>query len=161
MMGDRRVDQGALFYEFCLERHVPQDHLLRAIDRFVDLEGVRAHLASFYSPIGRPSIDPELLIRCCWWATASASGRSGGSAKRSTSTWLTAGSAVSAWTATCRTTRPSQRTATAACGRATSCARCSRRRSRAAWPRGWLAARACHRRQPDQGGRQQVALRGR
>ena len=63
MMGDRRVDQGALFYEFCLERHVPQDHLLRAIDRFVDLEGVRAHLASFYSPIGRPSIDPELLIR--------------------------------------------------------------------------------------------------
>ena len=36
MMGDRRVDQGALFYyEFCLERHVPQDHLLRAIDRFV------------------------------------------------------------------------------------------------------------------------------
>ena len=63
MMGDRRVDQGALFYEFCLERHVPQDHLLRAIDRFVDLEGVRAHLAGFYSPIGRPSIDPELLIR--------------------------------------------------------------------------------------------------
>ena len=63
MMGERRVDQGALFYEFCLERHVPQDHLLRAIDRFVDLEGVRAHLASFYSPIGRPSIDPELMIR--------------------------------------------------------------------------------------------------
>ena len=63
MMGDRRVDQGALFYEFCLERHVPQDHLLRAIDRFVDLEGVREHLAGFYSPIGRPSIDPELLIR--------------------------------------------------------------------------------------------------
>ena len=63
MMGDRRIDQGALFYEFCLERHVPQDHLLRAIDRFVDVEGVRAHLAGFYSPIGRPSIDPELLIR--------------------------------------------------------------------------------------------------
>lgn len=63
MMGERRVDQGALFYEFCLERHVPQDHLLRAIDRFVDLEGVRAHLAGFYSSIGRPSVDPELLIR--------------------------------------------------------------------------------------------------
>lgn len=42
MMGERRVDQGALFYEFCLQQHVPQDHLLRAIDRFVDLEGVRA-----------------------------------------------------------------------------------------------------------------------
>ena len=64
MMGDRRrVDQGALFYGFCLERHMAQYPLLRAIDRFVDLEGVRAHLAGFYSPIGRPSIDPELLIR--------------------------------------------------------------------------------------------------
>ena len=63
MMGDRRVDQAALFYEFSLERHVPTDHMLRAIDRFVDLEGVRAHVAPFYSPIGRPSIDPELLIR--------------------------------------------------------------------------------------------------
>ena len=54
MMGERRIDQGALFYEFCLERHVPQDHLLRAIDRVVDLEGVRAHLKEHYSPIGRP-----------------------------------------------------------------------------------------------------------
>ena len=63
MMGDRRIDQAALFYEFSLERHVPADHMLRSIDRFVDLEGVRAHVAPFYSPIGRPSIDPELLIR--------------------------------------------------------------------------------------------------
>ena len=63
MMGDRRVDQAVLFYEFSLERHVPSDHMLRAIDRFVDLDGVRAHVAPFYSPIGRPSIDPELLIR--------------------------------------------------------------------------------------------------
>lgn len=63
MMGDRRVDQAALFYEFSLERHVPVDHMLRSIDRFVDLDGVRAHVAPFYSPIGRPSIDPELLIR--------------------------------------------------------------------------------------------------
>src|SRR5829696_6654443 len=63
MMGERRVDQGKLFYEFSLERHVPEGHLLRAVDRFVDLEGVRAHLAPFYSPIGRPSIDPELMIR--------------------------------------------------------------------------------------------------
>jgi transposase len=63
MMGDRKVDQAALFYEFSLDGHVPADHMLRAIDRFVDLEGVRAHVAPFYSPIGRPSIDPELLIR--------------------------------------------------------------------------------------------------
>src|SRR5450432_4528399 len=63
MMGERQVDQGALFYRFSLDRHVPANHLLRAIDRFVDLEGLRAGLAPFYSPIGRPSIDPELLIR--------------------------------------------------------------------------------------------------
>lgn len=63
MMGDRQVDQGSLFYEFSLERHVPAAHLLRAIDRFVELGEIRAHLAPFYSPIGRPSVDPELLIR--------------------------------------------------------------------------------------------------
>jgi transposase len=63
MMGERCVRQDALFYEFSLERHVPEPHLLRAIDRFVDLDGVRAHLAPFYSETGRPSIDPELLIR--------------------------------------------------------------------------------------------------
>jgi len=62
-MGERQVDQGALFYEFCLDRHVPSDHMLRAIDRFVDLEGVRAHLEPYYSAVGRPSIDPELMIR--------------------------------------------------------------------------------------------------
>ena len=45
MMGERRVDQSALFYEFSLERHVPSDHMLRAIDRFVELDGLRAHLA--------------------------------------------------------------------------------------------------------------------
>ena len=60
MMGDRQVVQGALFYEFSLERHMPAGHMLRAIDRFVDLEGVRA---PFYSSTGRPSVDPELLIR--------------------------------------------------------------------------------------------------
>jgi transposase len=63
MMGERQARQDALFYEFSLERHVPERHLLRAIDRFVDLDGVRAHLAPFYSDMGRPSIDPELLIR--------------------------------------------------------------------------------------------------
>jgi transposase len=63
MMGESRVGQEALFYKFSLERHVPADHLLRSIDRFVDLSGVRAHLRPFYSEIGRPSIDPELMIR--------------------------------------------------------------------------------------------------
>ena len=63
MMGDRQVMQGALFYKFSLEEHVPASHMLRSIDRFVDLDDVRAHLAPFYSSTGRPSIDPELLMR--------------------------------------------------------------------------------------------------
>ncbi|WP_316206446.1 MULTISPECIES: IS1182 family transposase [unclassified Bradyrhizobium] len=63
MMGHRQVEQAALFYEFSLERHIPADHLLRSIDRFVDLEDLRRELAPFYSNIGRPSIDPELMIR--------------------------------------------------------------------------------------------------
>jgi transposase len=63
MMGHRQVEQAALFYEFSLERHVPADHLLRSIDRFVDLSQIRQELAPFYSSIGRPSIDPELMIR--------------------------------------------------------------------------------------------------
>src|SRR5476651_2251731 len=63
MMGERTVMQEALFYGFSLERHVPSDHMLRSIDRFVDLSGVRAHLEPHYSAVGRPSIDPELMIR--------------------------------------------------------------------------------------------------
>ncbi|HUO22106.1 MAG TPA: IS1182 family transposase [Caulobacteraceae bacterium] len=63
MMGERTVMQEALFFGFSIERHVPDDHLLRKIDRFVDLSGVRAHLAPYYSDVGRPSIDPELMIR--------------------------------------------------------------------------------------------------
>src|SRR5882757_149674 len=63
MMGHRRVEQAALFYEFSLERHIPGDHLLRSIDRFVEFGELRRKLAPFYSTLGRPSIDPELLIR--------------------------------------------------------------------------------------------------
>ena len=63
MMGHRQVEQDALFYEFSLERHVPADHLLRSIDRFVELGELRRELAPFYSAIGRPSVDRELMIR--------------------------------------------------------------------------------------------------
>jgi transposase len=62
MMGERRVIQETLFYG-SLERHVPDNHLLRRIDRFVDLSEVRTHLEPYYSETGRPSIDPELTIR--------------------------------------------------------------------------------------------------
>ena len=63
MMGPRQVEQGVLFYNFSLDGHVPADHLLRSIDRFVELSELRRELAPFYSTLGRPSIDPELMIR--------------------------------------------------------------------------------------------------
>src|SRR5256885_852102 len=63
MMGHPQVEQAALFYEFSLEQHVPADHLLRSIDRFVELGELRRELAAFYSNLGRPSVDPELMIR--------------------------------------------------------------------------------------------------
>ncbi|NKB52385.1 MAG: IS5/IS1182 family transposase, partial [Rhizobiaceae bacterium] len=63
MLGPRQEFQAALFYEFNLEDYVPVDHLLRSVDRFVDLGDVRNYLAPFYSDIGRPSVDPELMIR--------------------------------------------------------------------------------------------------
>ena len=63
MMGHRQVEQAALFYEFSLDKHIPADHLLRSIDRFVELGDVRRELRQFYSSSGRPSVDPELMIR--------------------------------------------------------------------------------------------------
>jgi transposase len=62
MMG-RSTVQDQLFYAFNLEDHVPRDHLLRGVDRFLDLGELRQHLAPFYSHTGRPSVDPELMIR--------------------------------------------------------------------------------------------------
>ena len=62
MMG-RQVAQGALFYGFRLDDHVPADHLLRRIDGVLDLGFVREALAASYSASGRPSIDPELMLR--------------------------------------------------------------------------------------------------
>lgn len=63
MMGQLSSGQDRLFYSFNLEGHIPANHLLRSIDRCLDLSDLRHYLADFYSPIGRPSIDPELMIR--------------------------------------------------------------------------------------------------
>jgi transposase len=52
-----------LFYDFCLDHYRPTDHLLRRIDRFLDLESVRTALTPFYNSIGPPSVDPELMMR--------------------------------------------------------------------------------------------------
>jgi len=63
MMGRQDADQRRFFYDFCLDEHVPGDHLLRHIDAVLDLGEVRAQLKPFYSSIGRPSVDPELMLR--------------------------------------------------------------------------------------------------
>jgi transposase len=63
MMGRDEKDQEQFFYAFNLEDHIRKDHLLRSIDRFLDLSGLHDHLAPYYSHTGRPSIDPELMIR--------------------------------------------------------------------------------------------------
>ena len=62
MMGVQATS-ARLFYDFCLDDHVPSDHILRSIDRHLDLDDVRQALKPFYSSTGRPSIDPELMIR--------------------------------------------------------------------------------------------------
>jgi transposase len=63
MMGRQAGTQAPLFYAFNLESHLPQDHLLRGIDHFLDLSELRQHLTNYYSHTGRPSIAPELMIR--------------------------------------------------------------------------------------------------
>lgn len=63
MLGPKQEAQNALFYDFLIEDHVPSNHVLRAIDGVIDLSSVRQHLSDFYSSTGRPSIDPELMMR--------------------------------------------------------------------------------------------------
>ena len=65
MMGRQTSDQSQLYYLFNLDRRIPTEHLLRRINPIVTqvLAGLREKLASFYSEIGRPSIDPELMLR--------------------------------------------------------------------------------------------------
>ena len=63
MMGRLDSGQDKLFYSFNLDNHVPREPLLRGIDHFLNLRDLRQHLAPFYRPMGRPSIDPEFMIR--------------------------------------------------------------------------------------------------
>lgn len=133
--------QEALFYEFSLERHIPSDHLLRSIDRFVDLSGIRAYLRPFYSETGRPSIDPELMIRMliigyCFGIRSER--RLCVEVHLNLHRWF------------CRlglegdvpdhSTFP--RTVTAASATAISCGSCSKRRCSAAWKPGWSGVTA-------------------
>ena len=61
-MGHQEVS-AQLFYDFQIEDHVPTDHILRRIDAHLDLESVRSALKPYYSNTGRPSIDPDLMMR--------------------------------------------------------------------------------------------------
>ena len=63
MMGEKSGSQGQFFYKFNLDERVPQDHLLRRIDTVLNLSDLRSKLAPFYSHTGRPSVDPELMVR--------------------------------------------------------------------------------------------------
>ena len=57
MMGRLSEEQAEFFYEFCLDSYIPEDHLLRGIDRFLNFDALREHLKPYYSELGRPSIE--------------------------------------------------------------------------------------------------------
>ena len=63
MMGRLEPGQERLFYNFRLEDQVPPTHLVRKLDALLDFDAIREQLKPFYSEIGRPSVDPELMIR--------------------------------------------------------------------------------------------------
>ena len=63
MMGRLKRNQGQFFYSFWLDEVVPDDHRVREIAGVLDLSWVHAELACYYSPLGRPSIDPVLIVR--------------------------------------------------------------------------------------------------
>jgi transposase len=84
MMGRQTADQGALFYEFRLEDRVPEGHLLRRINAVIApvFTGLHQQLAPYYSSTGRPSIDPELMIKMLIIGYCHVSARSAGCARR-------------------------------------------------------------------------------
>ena len=136
MMG--RQQQSKLFYQFRLEDRIPTNHLLRRIDVVVTaaLADLHKELAPYYSDIGRPSVDPELMIRmlivgCCCGIRSSA-----GSPRKSNCTSPIAGSAGSIWKTRSRTTRRSRPTDWAAFARVICCATSSSASSGRQWPWG-------------------------
>ena len=110
MMGRQDRDQRQLFYEFSLDEMIPKDHLLRRINVFATavLADLHEQLKTFYSDIGRPSVDPELMIRMLLVGYCYAFVMNGGCARRWGCTLLIAGSASSISTIRFRTIRPSR-----------------------------------------------------
>jgi transposase len=87
MMGQQASGQNSLFYEFCLEQNIPDNHLLRRIDSFLDFDELRFHLFPYYSLNGRPSIDLELMIRMLLIGYCMAFGLNAGFVNRSIIIW--------------------------------------------------------------------------
>ena len=110
MMGRQDRDQGQLFYEFSLDEMIPADHLLRRINVFATavLADLHDQLKTFYSDIGRPSVDPELMIRMLLVGYCYDIRHERRRAKKWRCTLLTAGSASSISTTRFRTIRRSQ-----------------------------------------------------
>src|SRR5215510_14612691 len=144
MMGRQRRDQGRLFYEFRLEDRIPENHLLRRMNVIVTvaLADLHKELEAHYSDIGRPSIDPELMIRMlivgyCYGI------RSERKLTQEVELHLAySGSASSTWRTRSRTTRRSQRTAWDVSARATCCATSSSAWCGRRWRWAWSRAKA-------------------
>ena len=126
MMGRLEAGQERLFYHFRLEDQVPANHLLRKLEALLDLDMVRKQLEPFYSEIGRPSVDPELMIRMLLIGYCYSIRSERDCVTRSGSTSPTGGSAGLASRRQYRTIRRFRSTAMAASVRAPRFGWCSR-----------------------------------
>jgi hypothetical protein len=142
MMGSH-VRSEALFYYFRLEDQVPESHLLRLIDKCIGFEFVRRRLKDSYSETGRPSIDPELLLRilligylygisseASWW-------------KNCACIWRGAGSPVWGSIRRSRITPPSQKTGMGGLRNRSCLSSCSRRSYGSVWKWDWCKGTIC------------------
>ena len=144
MMGRQTGDQSQLFYLFNLERRIPAHHLLRRINPIVTqvLADLREKLAPFYSDIGRPSIDPELMIRMLIVGYCYGVRFERRLCEEVTLHLAYRGSVGSTLTTRFLTTRRFRSIVTAASVTATSCARSSKLWCVRAWTRAWSRVRA-------------------
>jgi hypothetical protein len=111
-MGRQAVPE-RLFYDFSFETHIPTDHLLRKVDAALDFSFVTVALKVHYSDIGRPSVDPERMIRMLMIGYLMAFAPSVGFARRSISILPIAGSANLGSKVKCPIHPRSRRTGTA------------------------------------------------
>jgi len=139
MMG-QQCRKESLFYYFRLEDQVPETHLLRLIDRYIDFSFVRDRLRNFYSQTGRPSIDPEVLLHLLLvgylYGITSERRLLDEVRMHLAYRWFTG----PGLTGSSPTIRPSPRTATGGFARRACFVTCSRRLFDAVSPRGWWRA---------------------